>query len=203
MAPFPEQSSPSPPHPYTIFEHVTRPCPDESHFRQQQLSDHTIFVFSIWHGCVGIYRGTGPGEGEEGRADILFTTIHGGERSSRGPCTVTTTRKEVDIIPTYDGSYRWHSMARGLRAALCLVILIFKLPTVFLPMRVHLYARSPLPFPCFRRVDSRWNHCPRRLGWIGGTGVNWFVNVCVGDRGKRAACTLRKDSLFEERCDVL
>lgn len=50
--------------------------------------------------------GGGEGEGEEGRADILFTTIHGGERSSRGPCTVTTTRKEVDIIPTYDGSYR-------------------------------------------------------------------------------------------------
>lgn len=42
------------------------PRPNESHFRQQQLSDHTIFVFSIWHGCVGIYRGTGRGEGGEG-----------------------------------------------------------------------------------------------------------------------------------------
>lgn len=123
------------------------PRPNESHFRQQQLSDHTIFVFSIWHGCVGIYRGTGRGEGGEGgAADILFTTIHGGERSSlRGPCTVTTTRKEVDIIPTYDGSYRWHSMARGLRAALCLVILIFKLPTVLLCGVFHL---ARLPFPC-------------------------------------------------------
>lgn len=47
------QSPPPPPRlPYTIFEHVTRPCPDESHFRQQQLSDHTIFVFSIWHGVA-------------------------------------------------------------------------------------------------------------------------------------------------------
>lgn len=128
----------------------------------------------------------GPGGGREGPPTFSSLRFTAGNEAHGGPCTVTTTRKEVDIIPTYDGSYRWHSMARGLRAALCLVILIFKLPTVLflLPMRVHLYARSP--FPCLRPVDSRWNHCPRRLGWIGGTGVNWFVKRLCRGSGKES-----------------
>lgn len=53
VAPFHEQS------PYTIFEHVTRPCPVESHFRQQQLSDQTVCFLHLAR-CVG-YMQDGSG----------------------------------------------------------------------------------------------------------------------------------------------
>ena len=68
-----------------------------------------IFVFSILCACR-LYAGRVPAATE-----TFSHTIHGGERTARGPCTVTTTRKEVDIISTYGGSYRWHSMPGGYR----------------------------------------------------------------------------------------
>lgn len=117
VAPFPEQS------PYTIFEHVTRSCPDESHFRQQQLSDHTTYLFSPSGTVRRLYAGR-VGAPTFSRRFTAGNELHGALVLLQRPVKksilfLRTTVVTVDIpCPRVTGGAM-------------LVILIFKLPPVF------------------------------------------------------------------------